>query len=827
MVHSEYQDGIEIPPTVEESGENLPAILGWTTEQVSAWLCANGLGKFAKHFIANDISGEVLFELDHGHLKDMSIRTVGDRAKILLAIRRLLRSNSPPSAISSSTIASSSTSRPSIRSRRISSSGSVSATASDYHSLNAVSAPSSPTSAFMSPFFRPHSKRPVDKSLQPMTIITSASSTPTSNFSGQHEAEFITDLEHSEPASPSASSNSHNIFFSPRISSFFENFRRGSPSQLGTKFRPFASSSQSAATCAVTSPEAIDIMSFESVRKSCIRVHADNNTSHVINTSDLVDGAQVMQKIFDKFSYDSYNPRECTLLAVEDCGAVELLTEEKLWRICSKLPPHELKDKLWLKKLECGVQEHDPTRPATGLSPSLIDERPSSDVISVHLDVFFPAIDTMGRKKSSAGQSATSPTSRKSIQALVQQRTKKLSIGLDRPPRSPLRTCMPKSPLRSSISPRSNFVPNDQEPVEYFGENEIGYFVADEVEEDELLGGCPLYQTLATLLPIGENESVGLKNWIKGDIIGRGSFASVYYGINPATGDIMAVKQVDIPNSPSALENRTKFIQSLTHEIDLLKTMEHENIVMYHGSFCDGNYLNVFLEYVDGGSVDQLLRNVKRLSIEETVELTRQTLCGLSYLHSKNIVHRDIKSGNILITSDRKVKISDFGVSKILDGVTKRFSVQGSIFWMAPELIRSQSCSCKADIWSVGCLVLEMLTGEHPWSGYDQVQAMYQIGMGAMTPLDHYFSPSRSRSQSIDSPAGSRPLSSILGSSYDQSFTPFSRQSFFSDVHSPAASIMEKAYISPQARSFMELCMLADPESRPAALDLLENSFLQ
>jgi len=156
--------------------------------------------------------------------------------------------------------------------------------------------------------------------------------------------------------------------------------------------------------------------------------------------------------------------------------------------------------------------------------------------------------------------------------------------------------------------------------------------------------------------------------------------------------------------------------------------------------------LNIFLEYVPGGSVATLLRNYG--AFEESLVRTwvRQILTGLNYLHEQDIVHRDIKGANILVDNRGGIKISDFGVSKkfeddILAGAGSRghrASLQGSVFWMAPEVVKQSGHSPKADIWSVGCVVVEMLTGEHPYPKSSQMQAIFRIGSYAKpdTPPD-------------------------------------------------------------------------------------------
>lgn len=124
----------------------------------------------------------------------------------------------------------------------------------------------------------------------------------------------------------------------------------------------------------------------------------------------------------------------------------------------------------------------------------------------------------------------------------------------------------------------------------------------------------------------------------------------------------------------------------------------------------------------------------------------RQILTGLNYLHERGIIHRDIKGANILVDNKGGIKISDFGISKkaenseiqtrcsltieFMAGIAMRAnrpSLQGSVFWMAPEVVKQTIYTSKADIWSVGCLVVEMLTGTHPWAELDQMQAFFRV----------------------------------------------------------------------------------------------------
>ncbi|KAF2428754.1 Pkinase-domain-containing protein [Tothia fuscella] len=241
------------------------------------------------------------------------------------------------------------------------------------------------------------------------------------------------------------------------------------------------------------------------------------------------------------------------------------------------------------------------------------------------------------------------------------------------------------------------------------------------------------------------NEYLEADSWdnikyMKGALIGQGSFGSVYLALHAVTGELMAVKQVEMPtDTGTQLDAKKKnMVEALKHEIGLLRELKHENIVQYLGSNSDDTHLNIFLEYVPGGSVATMLVNYGPLGESLITNFVRQILNGLCYLHSKDIIHRDIKGANILVDNKGSVKISDFGISKRVEasslltpakkGAAQRVSLQGSVFWMAPEVVRQTAYTRKADIWSLGCLIVEMLTGQHPHPNCTQMQAIFKIG---------------------------------------------------------------------------------------------------
>ncbi|KAG5945338.1 hypothetical protein E4U53_006731 [Claviceps sorghi] len=230
--------------------------------------------------------------------------------------------------------------------------------------------------------------------------------------------------------------------------------------------------------------------------------------------------------------------------------------------------------------------------------------------------------------------------------------------------------------------------------------------------------------------------------WFKGQLIGKGTYGRVYLGMNATTGEFLAVKEVEV-NAKAAGGDKSKMremVAALDQEIDTMQHLDHDNIVQYLGCERKETSISIFLEYISGGSIGSCLR--KHGKFEESVvsSLTRQTLSGLAYLHREGILHRDLKADNILLDLDGTCKISDFGISKKTDNIygnDKSNSMQGSVFWMAPEVIRSEAegYSAKVDIWSLGCVVLEMFAGRRPWSKEEAVGAIYKIANGETPPI--------------------------------------------------------------------------------------------
>ncbi|XP_015258896.1 PREDICTED: mitogen-activated protein kinase kinase kinase 2 isoform X1 [Cyprinodon variegatus] len=227
-------------------------------------------------------------------------------------------------------------------------------------------------------------------------------------------------------------------------------------------------------------------------------------------------------------------------------------------------------------------------------------------------------------------------------------------------------------------------------------------------------------------------------NWRMGKLLGQGAFGRVYLCYDADTGRELAVKQVQFdPESPET----SKEVSALECEIQLLKNLCHERIVQYYGCLRDSleRTLSIFMEHMPGGSIKDQLKSYGALTENVTRRYTRQILEGVSYLHSNMIVHRDIKGANILRDSVGNVKLGDFGASRRLQTIclsgTGIKSVTGTPYWMSPEVISGEGYGRKADIWSVGCTVVEMLTQRPPWAEFEAMAAIFKIATQPTNPV--------------------------------------------------------------------------------------------
>ena len=305
------------------------------------------------------------------------------------------------------------------------------------------------------------------------------------------------------------------------------------------------------------------------------------------------------------------------------------------------------------------------------------------------------------------------------------------------------------------------------------------------IESEQRLIGRVLDQTRVEdrgLQSLAQSSSRIQIRWQQGRFIGAGTFGTVYSALNLDSGDLMAVKEIrfqDIASHPT-------FFEQIKDEMNVMEMLSHPNIVQYFGVEVHRDKVYIFEEFCQGGSLAHLLEH-GRIEDEAVIQIyTLQMLDGLVYLHSKDIVHRDIKPDSeysrvlqsahltltplhssplpdILLDHLGVIKFVDFGAAKILAKNSKTIqrsrrpggaaaiaipgpdgkafggvqSLQGTPMYMSPEVIKGESRGRRGamDVWSVGCVVLEFATGRRPWSQLDNEWAiMFHIGMAQQHP---------------------------------------------------------------------------------------------
>jgi serine/threonine protein kinase len=215
------------------------------------------------------------------------------------------------------------------------------------------------------------------------------------------------------------------------------------------------------------------------------------------------------------------------------------------------------------------------------------------------------------------------------------------------------------------------------------------------------------------------------------DAVGRGAFGTVFKAVHRFRGNWVAIKRVTIQKRRSEAQ-----LTALMSEIDLLKHLRHRNIVEYIDHGLAGDALYIVMEYVEAGSLYAMVRKHGRFPEPLVAAYMRQLLAGLQFLHSTGVIHRDIKGANILVSTDGTAKLADFGVStKVTEITSGEEAFAGTPYWMAPEIITMSGATTACDIWSIGCTVIELLTGEPPYAAMTPTACLYRIVQDDHPPI--------------------------------------------------------------------------------------------
>ncbi|KAH8554002.1 kinase-like domain-containing protein [Umbelopsis sp. PMI_123] len=247
--------------------------------------------------------------------------------------------------------------------------------------------------------------------------------------------------------------------------------------------------------------------------------------------------------------------------------------------------------------------------------------------------------------------------------------------------------------------------------------------------------------------------------------VGQGASGSVYLATHMGNNKRVAIKQMDIGSQARK--------DLIVNEIIIMRESRHPNIVNYLDSFLVKGDLWVVMEYMEGGPLTDVIAKHK-MDEAQIATVCLETARGLQHLHSRRIIHRDIKSDNVLLNAFGQIKISDFGYcAKLTAQKSKRVTMVGTPYWMAPEVVKAREYGTKVDIWSLGIMVIEMIEGDPPYMEEEQLKALYLIRTNGTPQLKN------------------------------------------------------PELLSKDLKTFLAICLCVDVRSRASAADLLQHSFMK